>query len=284
MLGLSKCIGLVFLAVGSSGFHLASHSRLLSVASRTSTLEVAMVTCKELQAKVRKFQTKDRVATLQRFFKTGKGEYGENDKFLGVYNPQLRGIVKETEVEVPLHELEKLLASPYNEERALSLMFLADYFKRAKGNEQRQREIFDFYCSQTHRINNWNLVDISCYFIVGEHLFQKPRDLLLLWCKSESLWERRIAVVSTMAFIRQGDFSTTLELARQLLDDPEELIHKAVGWMLREIGKRDVDVLHKFLLEHAFRMPRVMLRYSIEKLKPSERTKYLNATESLLSS
>lgn len=241
-----------------------------------------MVTAKSLVSKVRKHQSTDtkRLETLQRFFKTGKGEYGENDRFLGVYNPELRAIVKETVGEVPLPELAQLLASPFNEERALALMFLVDYYTKAKALPARRQEVYDFYCAHTAHINNWNLVDISCYHIVGAHLLgsaEADRGVLTAWAASEVLWERRIAMVSTMAFIRAGDFSSTLQLADMLLADPQDLMHKAVGWMLREVGKRDMSVLRGFLDERAHRMPRVMLRYAIEKMDEGRRKRYLKA-------
>lgn len=250
--------------------------------SRAPTIGV-MSTAQDLQDRVRSFRSKDkkRLAVLQGFFKTGKGQYGEGDQFLGVYNPDLRSIVRSTEDCVPLSELEHLLQSSYNEERALALLFLCDYYKRAKGDGARREEIFQFYLSQIARVNNWNLVDLSCYHIVGDHLMDKPRDLLLQFAKSDSLWERRIAVVSTFAFIKTGDFSTTLALASQLLEDKEDLMHKAVGWMLREVGKRNTETLHGFLRANAYKMPRVCLRYAVERLSDAQRKKYLKATEAL---
>lgn len=233
---------------------------------------------KPLQNQVRKLKCADKAKAIQRFFKTDDGEYGHGDKFLGVYNAQLRTILKGQKESVPLTDLEQLLASEYNEERALALMFLVDYYKRAKKDAARQKEIFDFYCSHTHLINNWNLVDNSCHLIVGDYLRERPRDLLKEWAHSDSVWERRMAVVSTSAFIQVGDYSTTFELAKSLLDDPESLIHKAIGCMLRDVGKRDIDSLSQFLCKFSYRMPRVMLRAAVEKLSVNDRSKFLEAT------
>eukprot|EP01039_Chlorochromonas_danica_P006178 gene6178-6813_t len=254
------------------------------------------LTAASLQEEVRRLRCRDKktLARLQGFFKTGKGEYGEHDRFLGLTMPQLRGIVKahrpsqtkspssppmqSLPLPLPLSEVEALLESPYNEERCLALIFLVDFFQQLPG---RQEEIFNFYCQHRHRVNNWNLVDISCYHIIGIYLMDKPRDLLLDWARSPSLWDRRIAIVSTWSFIRQDDLTTTWQIADMLLEDKEDLIHKAVGWMLREAGKRDKKALTTFLAERAHRMPRVMLRYALEKFPPTERKRYLKATEPL---
>ena len=208
---------------------------------------------------------------LQRFFKTGKGEYGAGDKFVGVRVPATRTIAKGFPDLSP-GDLNDLLDSEFHEHRFAALVIMVAQYKRADAAEQER--LFDFYLAAMRRgrINNWDLVDSSAEFIVGEHLLDKPRDLLPRLARSGIVWERRIAVLSTFAFIKHGDASTTLELASALLNDRHDLIQKAVGWMLREVGKRvDRDLLVQFLREHAAQMPRVMLAYATEHLSPAER-------------
>ncbi|HHE32927.1 MAG TPA: DNA alkylation repair protein [Chlorobaculum parvum] len=209
---------------------------------------------------------------LQRFFKTGPGEYGEGDRFRGIRVPVLRKLCREfryVEVEV----ISELLDSPWHEDRMLALFLLIERY-RASGESARE-ELYDFYCSRTDRINNWDLVDVSCPYIVGHHLQARDRSLLYRFVELPSLWERRIAIVSTFHFIRNDDFTDTLLLAERLLADPEELLHKATGWMLREVGKRDQPQLEAFLDKHATVMPHTMLRYSIERLPEGKRKGWL---------
>ena len=208
---------------------------------------------------------------LQRFFKTGKGEYGAGDKFIGVRVPATRAIAKNF-ADLSPGDLNDLLDSEFHEHRFAALVIMVGQYKKADPAEQQR--LFDFYLAAMRRgrINNWDLVDCSAEYIVGEYLYERPRELLPRLARSGIVWERRIAVLSTFAFIKHGDASTTLELAASLLGDKHDLIQKAVGWMLREVGKRvDRDLLVQFLREHAAQMPRVMLAYATEHLSPAER-------------
>jgi 3-methyladenine DNA glycosylase AlkD len=213
---------------------------------------------------------------MQRFFKTAPGEYGEGDIFLGLTVPQVRIIAKDYR-DLELSEIEKLTASQFHEIRLCGLIILSNQFK-ATTDQKFRKSIFDFYMKQMKlgRINNWDLVDVSAPTI-GEYLLlvKDPFPTLLKLAKSNSLWERRIAVLFTFAFIRVGDFAPTMEISERLLGDSHDLIHKAVGWLLREVGKRDPFLLRNFLNEHVLDMPRTMLRYSIEKLPETERQKWL---------
>ena len=208
----------------------------------------------------------------QRFFKTGKGEYGEGDRFLGIRVPVLRQQIKHFR-EVALDEVLKLLTSKYHEERLFALLLLVDRFKR--GNGEARSLIYRQYLNHTRYINNWDLVDSSADKIVGAYLEQRSRRPLYRLAKSTSLWERRIAIMATLHFIRQHDFEDTLALCELLLDDEEDLIHKATGWMLRETGKRDIKAEKAFLDRYHRRMPRTMLRYAIERLPQKDRRAYL---------
>lgn len=206
------------------------------------------------------------------FFKTGKGQYGENDQFIGCTVPETRSVAKANK-NTPLEELEKLLNDEMHECRFCALAILTEQFKKA--DEAKRKEIIDFYLAHTHRVNNWDLVDMSCYNLLGEWLKDKKRDILYTLADSELLWEQRIAMVSTMAFIRENDFSDTLNLLKKFLTHPHDLMHKACGWMLREAGKRDEKMLTDFLDKHSKKMPRTMLRYAIEKLSPEQRAHYM---------
>lgn len=204
------------------------------------------------------------------FFKTEKGGYAEHDRFLGVPVPALRKIAKNYR-ELSLKDLQQLLSSQFNEERLFALIVLVDQYQR----QDNQEEIFQFYLKHKKHVNNWNLVDSSAHLIVGAHLFDKDKSLLLELAASDSLWDRRISIVSTWYFIRQEKLDWTFKLAKLLINDDHDLIHKAVGWMLREAGKKDEEALKAFLNKQATRMPRTMLRYSIEKFTPQERNFYL---------
>lgn len=208
---------------------------------------------------------------LSRFFKTGKGQYGAGDKFLGVRVPATRVIARDF-VDLSPADLNDLLDSEFHEHRFAALVILVGQYTSAAPAEREW--FYDFYLAAMRRgrINNWDLVDSSAEFIVGDYLVDKPREILHRLSRSGIVWERRIAVLSTFAFIKRKDASTTLELAATLLDDRHDLIQKAVGWMLREVGKRvDRDLLVAFLREHAARMPRVMLSYATEHLSQAER-------------
>ena len=208
----------------------------------------------------------------RRYFKTGPGEYAEGDLFRGIRVPVLRKMVPSLDG-TPLPEVIRLLESAFHEDRLLALLLLMRRF--AKGNEALRQQIHEIYLEHTRYINNWDLVDISAQYLVGAFLRLRDRALLYQLAASESLWERRIAVMATFYFIRKGEFEDTLALAELLLDDPEELLHKATGWMLREIGKRDLPTLDSCLRFHYRRMPRVMLRYAIERLPEERRLLYL---------
>ncbi len=209
---------------------------------------------------------------LQRFFKTGPGEYGEGDLFRGIRVPVLRKLSRTLD-DTPLPDVIRLLASAFHEDRLLALLMLIRRF--GKGDELMREQIYHLYLANTCFINNWDLVDISSEHIIGSFLFNRQRTPLYLLADSEALWERRIAVLATFHFIRRGEFYDTLALAEKLLQDSQELIHKATGWMLREVGKRDLVALENFLLQHYRRMPRVMLRYAIERFPEEHRQHYL---------
>jgi 3-methyladenine DNA glycosylase AlkD len=216
----------------------------------------------------------------QRFFKTGKGEYGEGDIFLGIRVPVLRKLVKKYR-RIPIAEVRKLLHSKFHEERLLAVLMLVHLFKNRSGTLDEsgtydgQKQIYCLYLENTKFINNWDLVDISAGNIVGAYLYEKDRVPLYCLVKSQNLWERRISIISTIHFIRNYDFDDTLKIAEILLNDKEDLIHKAVGWMLREVGKRELEIEEEFLQEHYMKMPRTMLRYAIEKFPETRRKMYL---------
>lgn len=208
-----------------------------------------------------------------RYFKTGVGSYSENDTFIGVSNPNLRKIAKNF-IYLDTENLELLLKSNINEERFLALIILTKQYQQHK-KEEEKRKLYEFYIKNLQYVNNWNLVDASAHLIIGAYLWDKDRSLLIKLAKSKILWHRRIAVVSTLYFIRKNNLSSTFEIASILLQDREDLIHKAVGWMLREAGKRNQEELITFLDQHLNLMPRTMLRYAIEKFPENLRKSYL---------
>jgi len=208
----------------------------------------------------------------QRFFKTGKGEYGESDIFLGIRVPVLRKLVNKYRG-ISLEEVSKLLHSKFHEERLLAVLMLVQLFKT--GGDEEQKQIYCLYLENTKFINNWDIVDISAGNIVGAYLHQKDKALLYRLVYADNLWERRISIISTFYFIRQNEFDDTLKIAEILLNDKEDLIQKAVGWMLREVGKREIEIEEEFLQEHYMKMPRTMLRYAIEKFPETRRKMYL---------
>jgi len=231
-----------------------------------------LLTATRLRAQLRALADPRDVAVLQRFFKTGKGEYGEGDVFIGARLPELRMLCRECRG-ISVSEIRLLLRSRVHEERLLALLLLVDAFHRSSVSEQ--REIYNLYLASTAFINNWDLVDSSAHHIVGAWLESRSRAPLRRLARSSSVWERRIAIIATSHFIRRGELEDTLLIADRLLNDPHDLIHKAVGWMLREIGKRNRTALHRFLKDRYQRMPRTMLRYAIEKLPEKERLAYL---------
>lgn len=227
----------------------------------------------ELLARLQTLANPVDAAHAQRFFKTGPGEYGEGDRFLGIRVPAVRALVRETRREVDQAAAVGLLQSEWHEARLFGLLLMVERFRR--GDEPARRALYDAYLAHTDRINNWDLVDCSAEHIIGGWLFERDRKPLYRLVKSASLWERRIAVLATFHFIRKSDFADTVNLCELLLRDEHDLMHKATGWMLREAGKRDVAVLRTFLTRHAAVMPRTMLRYAIEKLPEAERKKWM---------
>ena len=203
-----------------------------------------------------------------KFFKAGKGEYGEGDRFLGVTVPNIRVIAK-LHKDISIEEIRDLIQSEWHEVRLCALIIMVE--KSKKKDEALRKELFNLYLSQTKRINNWNLVDLSCRFIIGEYLLDKSRDILYQLTQSPLLWDNRIAIVSTYAFIRKGQLEDTYALSDLMMQHPHDLMHKAIGWMLREAGKRNPERLYDYVMSHRADMPRTMLRYAIEKFSPKER-------------
>jgi len=231
-----------------------------------------MMSLPEIKESLQKLADKNTAEVLQRFFKTGAGEYGEGDVFIGIKVPPLRKLAAEFQ-DTPLKSVRRLLKSDIHEERTLALMILVRQFARA--DENVRERIYDFYVAHTSFINNWDLVDGSAPYIVGPFLWKRDRSPLYVLAKSTSLWERRIAILSTFYFIRQNDFVDALKISEVLVADEHDLIHKAVGWMLREIGKRDRAVEESFLKPRCRTMPRTMLRYAIERFPEPHRRRYL---------
>ena len=211
-----------------------------------------------------------------RFFKTDKGEYGHGDLFLGVRAPKIRLIAKK-HIDISITDMKTLICSKYHEERFLGLIILVNKYAKTKDKKNRN-QLYKIYVSSFKYINNWNLVDVTCPHVTGKHLIDKDRTILYKWAKSEDLWTKRIAMISTFYFIRKNDLDDTFKIADMLLQDEHDLIHKAVGWMLREAGKRDIKKEETFLKKHYKTMPRTMLRYSIEKFPETKRQKYLKGT------
>jgi 3-methyladenine DNA glycosylase AlkD len=226
----------------------------------------------ELKKELLEVADKEQAVNLQRFFKTGKGEYGEGDIFYGIKVPVQRTIAKKHR-DISLPELQKLLNSPVHEERLVSLFILVDQY--TKGDDKTKENIYKFYLKNTKKINNWDLVDLSAPKIVGAHLLNNEKEILFKLAKSSNLWEKRISILSTMFFIKNLQFETTFSLAEILLNDKHDLIHKAVGWMLREVGNKNINEEEKFLKKHYKKMPRTMLRYAIEKFPEVKRKAYL---------
>jgi 3-methyladenine DNA glycosylase AlkD len=225
-----------------------------------------------IQRRLRRFASKEKAALLQRFFKTGPGQYGEGDRFLGVVVPSIRSVVREF-CGVPHGEVTKLLRSAWHEERLLALLILVHQFEH--GDDALRKKVYSLYLKNTRYINNWDLVDLSAPKIIGPYLDGGSRSLLYRLVRSKNLWERRIAILATFPYICKGEFNDALALSERLLGDDEDLMHKAVGWMLREVGKRDAAALESFLQDHHQSMPRTALRYAIERFPEAKRRKYL---------
>ena len=227
---------------------------------------------RKLRDVLRRHQDKDKAKVLRRFFKTGPGEYAEGDIFLGVTVPVLRRLAKDFK-DIELKSAAGLLRSSIHEERLLSLLILI--LKYRDSGEKNRKIIYRIYLGNTKYINNWDLVDVTAKHIVGDYLRDKNRGALYKLARSKFLWDRRIAILSTFHFIERRQFDDTIKIAGLLLSDRHDLIHKAVGWMLREVGKRDIKTEEKFLKEHHKMMPRTMLRYAIERFPENKRQKYL---------
>lgn len=229
---------------------------------------------KQVEADLRKVANPEKAEFFPRFFRTDPGEYGEGDKFIGVVVPDQRVVAKRFQ-DLPLNEIENLLQSPLHECRLTALLILVNQFEKAKSEDTR-KTIYEFYVAHTDRINNWDLVDCSCHKIMGPYLFERSKKPLFRFAKAKCLWKNRISIVTTYYFIRRDGLETTIELAESLLNHKHDLIHKAVGWMLRELGKQNEQMLIVFLKQHHKNMPRTMLRYSIEKFPKARRAMILN--------
>ncbi|PIN93696.1 DNA alkylation repair protein [Candidatus Pacearchaeota archaeon CG10_big_fil_rev_8_21_14_0_10_31_24] len=230
-----------------------------------------------IQQELRKYAHPDKIKIYQNFFKTGPGEYGEGDIFIGLTVPDTRAVAKKY-LDLSLEEVKKILESKVHEDRLAGLLILVAKFDKFP---EKRKELFEFYLKNTKHINNWDLVDLSAYQIIGRYIFQEGKEnpllasILIKLSKSKNLWEKRIAIVSTYYFIKNNRFDETSHIAEILLNDSHDLIHKAVGWMLREVGNRDLKTLEYFLKKHYKKMPRTMLRYAIEKFPEEKRQKYL---------
>ena len=225
---------------------------------------------KIIRQELKKYSDIERAKGCQRFFKTGSGQYGEGDIFIGVTSPNVRRIVKNSISRVGLKEVELLIKSKIHEERLVGVLILVEMFK------ENPEKVYNFYLNNSGSVNNWDLVDLSAPKIIGAYLLGKSdKSILYKLASSKNLWDKRISIVSSYAFIREGQFEDTLEISKILLHDKHDLIHKAVGWMLREVGKRDMEVLKKFLRDNYNELPRTTLRYAIERFPEDLRKKYL---------
>ncbi len=234
-----------------------------------------MLTAKDILAEMNAQANAEKARHLSSFFKTGKGEYGEGDRFMGLTVPQQRKIAKKYTT-VSLDVLNELIRSEFHEQRLTALLILIRKYQKTSVREEQETYI-RFYLEHTSFINNWDLVDLSCYFLLGHWLSDKDRSLLYRLAHSSNFWEQRIAIVSCMYFVRQKDFKDCLAIADLLLEHPHDLIQKAVGWLLREVGKKDENLLTKFLDDRHTRMPRTMLRYAIERFPEEKRQQYLQS-------
>ncbi len=232
-----------------------------------------MIKAHTVQNELEKYSNKGKEEVFVRFFKTGKGQYGEGDKFWGITVPNIRNVAKRYYKDITLEEVKKLIESEIHEIRLLGYIILT--YKYEKGEKE---SVYKFYINNLKGCNNWDIVDLSCSKIMGSYLVDYPtkRDILYTFANSNDLWKQRISIVSTYSFIKQNDFKDTLKISKILLTHKHDLIHKAVGWMLREVGKKDIDILRGFLNENIKDIPRTTLRYAIEKMDKKERDNYLN--------
>src|SRR3989344_1088744 len=235
-----------------------------------------MPTLKELEKILEEYKNPEKAKVLQGFFKTGKGQYGEGDIFFGIIVPDQRKIAKDF-IELSLNDIKILLNSKIHEKRLIALFILIDKYKKSdrEKNYDKKEQIFNFYIDNLKNVNNWDLVDLSAPNIIGEYLKDYKRDILYFLAKSDNIWKRRVAILSTFYFIKNNDFSDSLKISKMLLQDKHDLIQKVVGWMLREIGKRNLLVEENFLKNNYKKMPRTMLRYSIERFEEDKRKRYL---------
>ena len=238
------------------------------------TRRIAMAKVHEIKKELEKYIDNDKINVLTRFFKTGHGEYGEGDKFIGVTVPNQRKVVQKFYRNVSVSDVIDLLHSDIHEYRLTSLLVLVKIFEKSKDYDLK-KEIYEEYISNTDYINNWDLVDSSAHKIMGPFLDDCSREILYEFAKESHLWKQRISIMTTFHFIKNGDFVDALKISKILLNHEHDLIHKAVGWMLREIGNRDYQIEYDFLIEYYNQMPRTMLRYSIEKFDEKIRQKFL---------
>lgn len=234
------------------------------------------LTAQQFIKRLKAVSSADEAKKSLRYFKSGKGEYGEGDKFIGVRMGQVFSLAKEF-IEMTPDEIEKLLESPIHEVRAGALSIMSQQARRKKTSEERRKDLFDLYMRRHDRVNNWDLVDLGALYVVGPYLVDKPRDILYKLAGSKNLWERRTAIVGTGHLIRQGHVTDTFKIAEILLNDDQDLVHKGTGWMLRTAGGSDLKKLLAFLDKHAATMPRTTLRYAMEKLDKKTRDHYMNA-------
>jgi 3-methyladenine DNA glycosylase AlkD len=249
------------------------------VAGKKASPQPLAITAKKFIEKLTTFQSAKEAEKIQRYFKSGEGQYGEGDTFMGVRMGQLFALAKEF-IEMPVAEIEKLLESPVHEIRAGAVSIMDKAARNKKTTESRRKELYDLYMRRHDRINNWDLVDLGCLYMTGSYLYEKPRNILYKLSQSKNLWERRTAIVTTCYFIRQGDLADTFKIAEILINDKEDLVHKATGWMLRFAGDKDHKQLLQLLDKYAATMPRTLLRYSIEKFDKKKKEYYMNLKKS----
>ena len=232
------------------------------------------LTATQFIVRLQALQSDDELEKIQRYFKSGEGEYGEGDRFIGVRMGQVFALAKEFVAMAPA-EIERLMESDIHEARAGALRLMADQYRLKTTGPGRKKELYELYLRRHDRINNWDLVDLAAWWVVGSYLVDKPRDVLHQLCGSANMWERRTAILATFPFIRRKQFADTFSIVEVLMADPEDLIHKACGGMLRAVSDEDIEAFGAFMTRHAARMPRTMLRYAIEKLPPAERKRYM---------
>ena len=235
-------------------------------------LWIIVIGMNRMDTELQSIANPEKAVVLQRFFKTGKGDYGEGDVFLGITVPETRGVAKKF-LQLGFSEIEQHLYSKIHEERLAALLILVEKYK--KSSEKEKQKIYGFFIKHRKQVNNWDLVDLTADKIVGQYLLGKNKSILFRLAKSKNIWDKRIAIVSTFAFIKENKFEETFKISEMLLNDRQDLIHKAVGWMLREAGKRNIEAERKFLKKHYKKMPRTMLRYAIEKFPEKERQEFM---------